>query len=287
MIIGFQTPDRLLYHYTSIENAKDYILKNRTLKFGAISQTNDPKETKNWRFTLHTMGSSDLSRHDLQDLSARFTSALKSRTKVVCFSRDSQPLSGDHTRDIFQRGWSKSRMWAQYAAKHTGVCLVFERQKLDHQVCRAFGFDAILYRGDVAYVNRSLLPHWHEGDFVINVDHLEKIGFERYVNAHFRTYVRQLFFEKMVDWRDEAEFRWIGIAPSEADVFVNISDSLVGVLFGDSAREADIKAIIEMTEDIRLEYMGLKWSNSTPWYDFGNFIYNSEWRRLQKAKSAA
>ena|SRR5436853_4519125 len=69
-IIGFQTPDALVYHYTQIEIATDFIVPKWTLKIGSITKTNDPKETRNWKFTLGSRGNGNPSllwkvfRHD-------------------------------------------------------------------------------------------------------------------------------------------------------------------------------------------------------------------------------
>jgi hypothetical protein len=288
LIIGLQTPDAFLYHYTRADIAKDCILPKRMLKFGSITKTNDPKETRDWTFALGTQTNRSLGNYDLKDLSARLSDALKTNTKVVCFCRDSQPLSGDQLRDVFLRGWSKPRMWAQYAASptaegrikgHTGVCLVFDRQKLDQAICRKFGFYSRIYRGDVNYLNRSVVHDW-AGDFTINIDVLEQLGFEQYAKNHFHTFVKRLFFEKMLDWRDEHEFRWIIADNGPDDVFVEISSSLAGIVYGDDTNEADTKVMLELTHDLPIQHIGLKWNNSSPWYDFTNPLFS---RPMQKS----
>lgn len=42
----FTEDSKYLYHYTSIEKALDFILKDRTLMFNSLRGTNDPKESK-------------------------------------------------------------------------------------------------------------------------------------------------------------------------------------------------------------------------------------------------
>ncbi len=281
LIIGFQTPDLLLYHYTCIETARDYILRTRTLRFGSFMKTNDPKEKKHWEFTAGTNGATDLAKVNTDEISAKLSLALKQNTKIACFCRDKQPLSGDQLRDIFLRGWSKPRMWAHYAKNHTGVCLVFDRQRLDSAACKTFGFYAKIYRGDVSYVNRSVAYDWG-GDFTANMDIMNQLGFERYVEAHFQTFVRPLFFEKMVDWRDETEFRWIIADNSAEDRYVDISSSLVGVIYGDETDRESVKQIVDMTADLKLQHMALKWKNSSPWYDYLNPVYSplADWGKL-------
>ncbi|OGI65958.1 MAG: hypothetical protein A2W18_00160 [Candidatus Muproteobacteria bacterium RBG_16_60_9] len=52
--------EELLYHYTNATTALDYIVKNRTLRFGIYIGTNDPKESKAWEFDLGTNANRDL-----------------------------------------------------------------------------------------------------------------------------------------------------------------------------------------------------------------------------------
>jgi hypothetical protein len=283
MIIGFRTPDKLLYHYTKLEIAHDHIIKNRTLKLGRFTSTNDPKEIKDWEFSLYTANQGGLLNFDSLAVSKRLSAALKARTKLGCFCRDSQPLSGDHTKDIFFRGWSKPRMWAQYAENHTGVCLVFDRQALDEAVVKLAGFDAIVYRANVSYANQGIVPVFGPDAYTINCDTLSTLQFDGYVREHLRTFVRRLFFEKMSDWRDEQEFRWVVFSDREKDLFVEINSSLKAIMFGDRCPEEAVDALIENTEAMGLEYMGLKWRNCSPWYDFGSFRYSKDFRDFQKA----
>ncbi|HWM23549.1 MAG TPA: hypothetical protein VNP98_01895 [Chthoniobacterales bacterium] len=51
VIIGFSDSDRLLCHYTPMARA-ERIFAERRLRFGRFSCTNDPKESKDWKFTL-------------------------------------------------------------------------------------------------------------------------------------------------------------------------------------------------------------------------------------------
>lgn len=285
LIIGFQTPDRLLYHYTSAETTRDHILRTQTLRFGSFTKTNDPKEKKQWEFSPGTNGATDFKTVRTDEISTKLSNALKQNTKIACFCRDRQPLTGDQLRDIFQRGWSKPRMWAHYAKNRTGVCLVFDRQLLELAVCKTFGFYTKIYRGDVSYLNRSVVFDW-AGDFSAHMDAINQLGFEKYVEAHFQKFVRSLFFEKMVDWRDENEFRWIIADNDPHDKYVEISSSLVGVIYGDETASECIRQIVEMTQDLNVYHMALKWKNSSPWYDHMNPVYSiaGRWGRSEQTE---
>ena len=97
---------RYVYHYTSVETARDHILKTGTLRLGQLAATNDPRESKNWEFSLWTSGKHDLGQYKFQECSDWFSSALKSNVRLACFSLDRGPLTGDHTEDILQRGFA-------------------------------------------------------------------------------------------------------------------------------------------------------------------------------------
>jgi hypothetical protein len=279
MIVGFTDSDRLLYHYTEMSTAKERIFLNQSLKIGRFTCTNDPKESKDWEFSLSANTAEGLEPHMTSDLPQRFSKALKSRAKVACFCKDRGPLSGDHTRDFCLRGLGKARMWAQYANGHSGVCLVFDKNRLHQQVISQLPGGARVYNGSVFYRDRYFVPSLDEGDYFINVDQLRAIGFDRYVEMHVRSFGRRLFFEKSLDWRDENEFRWIVFSDAEEDLFIQYTDSLVGVIFGDRANLGEIDDILRMLP-LTVDVIGLKWKNCSPWYDFGALRYARDFRKL-------
>lgn len=130
MIYGHRDADKFVYHYTSAETARDFILKSWKLRLNTLEATNDPRESKAWEFDFWTSGKHDLGSYDMQQVSAWFSNVLKSRARLACFVCDKTPLTGDHTQDILLRGLARARMWAQYADKHRGVCLVFDKARL-------------------------------------------------------------------------------------------------------------------------------------------------------------
>lgn len=283
MIYGVKAHDKYVYHYSRADTARDYILKSRTLRLSTLADTNDPRESKVWEFNLWTSGKHDLGRYKMSECSAWFSKALKSTARLACFSRDREPLSGDHTRDILNRGLARSRMWAQYADRHKGVCLVFNRDLLI-QAVGAHLAPRVCLVGNVAYkdhyVVRNAAPH----EFMIDVDALEAIGPQRYVVAHLQRYHDELFFEKLQDWRDEVEWRLLALGVDEGPLYLPIEDSLVGVLHGASIDPAVSDELIAMTDSRRIEHMGLNWKNSCPWYDIGNARWSASDRALLKWK---
>jgi hypothetical protein len=160
-------------------------------------------------------------------------------------------------------------MWAHYGGNHKGVCLVFDREALNKAILKTLGVDAFVLCGRVTYANRSILTNFDDWDgYVIDWDALQTLGFDLYAHEHLRRFGQRLFFEKLSDWRDEAEFRWVVFSKSADDVFVNITSSLKGIMFGDRCPKASVKSIVATTADLNLEYIELRWKNASPWYDF-------------------
>lgn len=279
MIYGHREVDQFVYHYTRAETARDFILKSWTLRLNTLSETNDPRESKAWQFNLWTGGKHDLARYDMQEVSAWFSKELKSRTRLACFARDQGPLTGDHTQDILRRGLARSRMWAQYADSHRGVCLVFDKARLIKAVAEHLS-PRICFVGDVAYkdhyVVRAAAPH----EFMINIDELETLGPERYALLHLQRYHDQLFFEKLLDWRDEVEWRVVVLGEDEGPLLLPIDGLLVGVIHGASTDIDVSDRLIVMTEAHSVEHMGLVWKNSVPWYDIGATRWSTSDRTL-------
>ncbi|EAT13601.1 DUF2971 domain-containing protein [Bermanella marisrubri] len=284
MIESIKSEKQYFYHYTKAETALDFILKNRNLRLGSYDQTNDPKETKSWKFNFGTNENRDLSKYKMEELSAWLSFELKGKAKLLCFSMDSAPLTGNHLNDIFNRGYCKPRMWAQYGQNHKGVCLVFDRSKLDKLIYERFSHDQIL-SSSIEYKNRGIAPNLYSADdqqYMINIDHLENVGPEQYVYDHLMAHHKRLFFEKMSDWRDESEWRYVVFSRSSDDLYLEFQDSLVGIMFGDDTDDQAVSDIMELTKGFGLRYMGLKWKNCSPWYDYGNLRYmpgmqNSPW----------
>lgn len=272
MIFDVKDEGQFLYHYTKSRTAIDYILKDRSLRLSAIRGTNDPKEVKDWEFSLGTNQPDGLRGSRFLELSSEFSSALKDQTRVLCFSMDEGPLSGGHIQDVSLRGFARPRMWAQYAEDHNGVCLVFDKKKLKEDFFKLQHSEnsALLIDGPVVYRNRTHLFYPTKNPFIIDCDLYESRGLKATLGDHVQRFYKELFFEKMTDWSAEREFRFILFTSFEGDVFLDISKSIRGVIVGESVAASEVKSILAHLRGV--EVMRLDWINGSPWYDFGNPI---------------
>ncbi len=271
MIYSLRDADKYIYHYTKACTAINFVLKNLTIKLGSFAGTNDPKESKDWSFNLGTRTNRDLGPYSLAELSSQLSQRLKSQARLACFSSDRGPLSGDHTRDITSRGLAKPRMWAQYSSNHSGVCLVLDRERTLLAVENTFP-KCMKWSGKVTYKDQYFVRDLSYHEYMIDIDKYEEVGVVEYAKHHLGVHVRALFFEKMLDWRDEEEWRIVAMAESEEDMFLPIDSSLVGVVHGASISPTDSNTIRSLTAGMPVTHVALKWNNSAPWYDLGRFL---------------
>jgi DUF2971 family protein len=277
MIYGVTESNRFLYHYTRRRSA-DLILENRQLRMTPYEQTNDPRENKAWRFWLTGATEQELLQHSVGDVSREFSRALKKLVRVTCFCTDSESLSGDPIRDISKRGLAKPRMWQQYGEEHKGVCFVLDRESFAEQMKIQFDGLCGAYSGKMTYIDRMFVPDFDRREFGIDVSYLDRVGLVPHVTRHAHTFRQPLFFEKMTDWQQENEFRWIVLSREDKDVFVDISQSLVGVVFGEKLEPIE-PMLKKLSSKVRTVRLG--WINGCPWYDFTDIRCDHSVRLLE------
>jgi hypothetical protein len=172
------------------------------LRLGALGQMNDPRESKDWHPPLVFRGDLQLTENEI-DAFNRAVAECKKRIRVAAFCLD-QPFDEEYNRS--RRGYSRPRMWAQYAENHKGVCIVMDRSGLDQAIHLRYPDqrDSWVLAGKVEYVETARDDPASRA-IVLRDDH----NIEASVQDHFRMLAARLFFVKQVDWRDENEYRWV------------------------------------------------------------------------------
>lgn len=286
LIYGLREHERYVYHYTKLATARDYILKANTLRLGSFEKTNDPRESRQWQFNVGSIGrDKDLEPYALQDVSEWMSGAIQRQTRVACFCMDTGPLTGDHLSEIYKRGFTRARMWAQYAESHKGVCLVFDMKKLIEAMRRkvediAQTTPIFLVYSPVSYANQPLVGSMREDAFSVTVEDLEQVGRDNYPWHHAMRWWRHLFFQKVEDWRHEAEWRAVVLVTSPDPIDVDVRESLVGVIHGDRMTRKDSESVFALTDRPEVEHMGLTWKNGCPWYDLAGGPWSHHDRHL-------
>jgi hypothetical protein len=254
-------------HYTRLETAVDYILKNRSLRLGPLTATNDPRETKTWLFALGRGSFSSLSSDELKNLAKRnveFDKLLKHNHKVLCVSQDAEDT---WKLDFSKRSYGRPRMWAQYAGNHSGVCLLFDKQALHQAIEKAFGHEAI-YFGPVEYGDFSDVRTrgWaeHMEAFMLSGDEIATDGLENVLRRHREKHHRVFFFRKDIDWEHEREYRWIVRGDTNDPVFIPIEDALRAILLGIDSSPGRLTEIHAYCKDTDTCLSRILWMNGIP-----------------------
>lgn len=221
----------LLFHYTSLTSACK-ILESNKLKLSSLPNTNDPLEfISPGIFSFSCWGDLDENKmiHEL------FESRNKRNNYVrfLCFCRNlmwTEDSAAQQISDNFLfKGWARSRMWAQYADNHSGICLVFDKNELRKQF------------------NNLQNPHIK----ILkdrNIEYSNCLTNYRAIMSDIRPYSDDLtnfflddkrldcLFFKCEDFQDEMEYRFClinrDLKTPEEPMFVNYGNSLKAIIYG-------------------------------------------------------
>lgn len=202
----------IIYHYTKASTAIDFILYNGQLRFNSSRNSNDPIESRKPRrgiFYTGGMAGEEISRDMALDSTYinNHISNLENQFHQICFCKNhynkyfnkeylSRGISG--YEELF--GFTKVRMWDQYADNYSGVCLAFSKEKIITKNERRIE----LLKDDVKYLSFQKLSDAKIGD--INGNYLSNIGKNRYKKLIDKQVKKSLFF-KHKDYRNENEYR--------------------------------------------------------------------------------
>lgn len=260
-----ESADQYLYHYTRPSTLLEWILPTKQLRMASITSTNDPRESKDWRFGFHTNSTFGATQGpQFAALEREATLIAKSCCKVICFTRDAPEATGFALNRVFDRGYCKPRMWAQYAENHRGACLVFDAPRLRSALMDSVIDHQDLFEGDVKYHNQSVARPLAGNPFILDFDGIQSRGMNSIVQHHIRHYWKPLFFEKLLDWRDEYEYRWILWDTEHVEHLFAYRASLVGVLLGPDFPKDGIPAIRRFRDEYGFETRAVNWNNGFP-----------------------
>jgi len=239
-------PHNNLFHYTKARTFLDFILPSMTLKMGPYKEVNDPREARDWRFTVY-LGMPDSMPLFRIGLIQQLSDEITTKTLVLCFSMDRPER--DAPFDHRNSGYGHPRMWAQYGQNHAGVCLVLDRGATQVAVENALGTRG-LYHGPVKY--HRTIPDNGQNDIAYLEDVL-RMGVGPFMTQHMDRFHREIFFTKHDDWRDETEFRWVFLSPAGEPVFVPIQDCLKAVIIGPYTDPEEEVEIVGRCRDAGIE----------------------------------
>lgn len=237
--------DRFIYHYTSAETAREFILPNGTLKFSNINQLNDPEESTKYE-SLFLNNSDNNEKPDSMSMLMHFKHTFPSLLFSASFStdrKDKKPYVGKNyfetTNLHLNKGFMLSRMWGTYGDSHKGVCLCFDKAKLLDSFEKALPDNFDIHKNNVKY-SRDILDYIRH--FSQSKENLSPTSINASCNTfsefknHIITHKDFFFFMKQNDWRDENEFK-ISLVQKDlrinSDIYLPIGKSLTAIFMGE------------------------------------------------------
>jgi hypothetical protein len=208
---------KYLYHYTKASTAIEHILGEQQLAFNPINSPGDPFEYLDCTFGFNGSVKNPVAVKMNSEFNKEVNDYRKNY-KIACFCKDrfesyeDYNRSSDKPNDIeIGRGYNHSRMWGQYADKHRGVCIVFNKEKLIALLEQEkMNGSKDLY---CEKINYDSVPDIFSDPF----PNLQESGMQFAQN-----HIKDFLFWKDFDYRDENEFR-IAVFP-RTDNEKNTSD---------------------------------------------------------------
>lgn len=271
--------DDIVYHYTKASTAIDYILYYNQLKFNEGRKSNDPIESSNAkRTTVYSLNNTlekslVLESNELHE----YISDLEDRFCQICFCINNKgsdfASKYDHSsfkghEELF--GFTKLRMWDQYADKFTGVCIALSKEK----ILSLNNDNLALIADDIKYLPFEKLSSKKLGN--IQGDYLAHIGKEEY-KEKIEEIVKQSFFYKHLDYAGENEYR-IGVLYDKKDccleilkdkyifdrtIMLDISGCIEAIFVSSYANNKQKSALLEYANRLDISLVEMKWQHDS------------------------
>lgn len=265
----FNSHNKYIFHYTTLDTALRYILRTRQLRLGPYANTNDPRESKDWEFTwfvpdsVETIGPSRVPDSVWAELGDRANTIGKHVCRVLCTTQDDPQRSNE--RQHFGRGYCHPRMWAQYAGEHSGACLVLDKELLNSAITETLTPLGQVFSGQVRYADHTK----HDLDaFELDYSHILKEGIETVMKRKLAQFRHTYFFQKALDWQQEQEYRWVLIGDNNTPEYVriDISTSLKYMIVGMKCAKEHWPSITVICEEQEVPVGQLIWRSGQPFF---------------------
>jgi hypothetical protein len=255
--------DKYFFHYTGSDAAFGHILPEASLRFSRYLDMRDPLENKEWWFSAGGRGAEthDQERRQTAGWFAfnRAANEIRRRSFLLSLTIDT-PIAETEEEEPFCLGWARARMWEQYAENNAGVCLVFDRERLTRAIIASRGDRelAALYHQDVTYEATGILKP------MLDIETLGEEVTPARVNSFIEEHYEPLFFQKVLDWQSEHEYRFCTIAGDGDEVLANIGEALHAVIVGERFPKWQRAAVIEACVVAHAQPLRLDWTRGEP-----------------------
>lgn len=258
---NIRNPNLWVYHYTSVETALEKIFPSGKLRMGVFSAVNDPRESKDWTFSLSASSDKNVANDEFFAIQQQASTYIKAHCKLLCMSRD-DPRSADDGPDYaFHRGYARSRMWAQYGGNHSGVCLIFDRHKLNNCIAQELGSKGKIYSGNVKYLNFDMN---YVNAFQVDYDEIASTSLTAALNQKIEQYYKTYFFTKAEDWASEIEWRWVLRGNDVNPEYVSFASSILAIVLGVDFPQKQLPDIEYFALKFNIHLARIVWNNGQP-----------------------
>lgn len=225
----------MLFHYTSLETALEFILSDKQLKFSSFKRVDDPceKGIRNISVNWSSTDNIDETKIDSVHYHNLINNIRLNESKLLCFSKNARDIdiSGSKVLDLdkyYRTGFFKPRMWAQYGQKNRGICIAFSRESMVQEVKEQYPYSKF-YRGEIKYTD-SIQETRKAYHLQANTNLINDFR-NFFIDSHLSTYRNEFFFTKNTDWKDENEYRLLLINESN-ECYLNIEKSIRAIFCG-------------------------------------------------------
>jgi len=260
-------------HYTRTESGLN-ILSGKTIRLNKIGKTNDPRESRPWELLTFLEPRNPKYVKLIKDankiIKSHVPKVIMEEWKVLCLTMDGSSQH-EQTIEVFKKmfaafldpGYSRPRMWAQYGENHKGVCLVFDKDKLDEKLKSKFGKRC--FQGKVSYdgvtsASLSIMPP--PATSILNdIKFLSpKEVARKYVTDHYSAF----FLRKNPDWANETEYRWLVYSSNSEFDEISIDGAITEVLAGMDFPKIHEPSLIAFCAALGIQAKRMKWHNGIP-----------------------
>jgi hypothetical protein len=263
-----QTEDAL-FHYTKTCVVTNHILQSGEMKLSLLKDSNDPWEYKFRPFDMTGWSLPTDASQLFVDINTIIDRVLRNECRFMCFCSNSRPIivlqNGEEVEDLYAipEGWNRSRMWNQYGDKHSGACLVLSRSALE--VCIKSHSELIdLYKfGFVRYSQEYRMSH---DSHILNGNRLVTDGVEEYARSFIKNNFDNILFRKILDYRDEAEYRVVIHDPSSNIEYLDVSSAIRGVIWGDRITKEKLTELYRLCQQKNISCGHIFWERGRPFF---------------------
>ncbi len=264
-------------HYTKTKTALK-ILSTKKLRISQFKFTNDPRESKERNAAIIWVtsdagnikrGYSSLSSNPTQDtitqqIHREANKIALEEWKVLCVTLHRHPKTARDIQDevynhSIRHGYSRPRMWAQYAENHTGVCFVIDAIKLNEIIHNTLNTQCKIFQGRVSYNYKRLAYNTIPvKDQISNIDEANLI---KELRSHYISYYKETFLIKHPDWRDEKEYRWVLHSPRKSNRYVPIENAIKAILVGVDFPKTYEPRLIKFCKELKISVGKMDWND--------------------------